>query len=626
MSTAEAASAPRELDAGMMIRRALFLLLLVGVTYYYLGVDFRGLSHPKGMDQAQIARQMASDKHYTTLVIRPLAYAQVDRQMKLTEGPSAAPSFMDGIPDTYHAPLNPILNSIALGMFPSTWEFGEKQVIYTPDLIISGVSMLLLLASIGVSYLLVSRIFDARIGGVTALLLLLCELLWRFSQSGLPQMLMLFLFSFATYFLYKAIESAAAGRPVYLWMALTGAFFGLLAMTHWLAVWPFLGLVLFAAFYFQPRGLQLLVLLGVFGLITVWWPLFNNLRYTGNPLGAGLYLFYSGLGGTSDELTLMRDLEQTTGGLNFDGFISKMIGNSVAQLGDIYNYMGGIIAAPLFFLALLHPFRRREIADFRWCILLMWIFAVAGMTLYGIKPFGDGLNEDRTDSNNLHVLFLPLMTGYGLAFLSVLWNRLELPVNIPALRNGHFIITVAISALPFLLLVPLRMMRAMSGVDLARVHAPYYIPSALASMGKLVKPNEAVVSDIPWAVAWYMNRPALLLPKDKPQLETLRQTGKERGQPISSILLSQYTLGAPLTDATYRNTSLFEWRDYLMFRPSMLIGRNRTQVTEIMATLQGDMPFKNPAMVGGPGDSFYLFMTDNPVARPENEAASSLDQ
>jgi hypothetical protein len=623
MATTDADSAPTELDSGMMIRRALFLLLLVGVTYYFLGVDFRGLSHAKGMDQAQIARQIASDKHYSTLVIRPLAYAQVDRQMKLTEGPGAAPSFMDGIPDTYHAPLNPILNSIPLGMFRSTWKMDAKQVLYTPDIIVAGVSMLLLLSSIGVSYLLVSRIFDARIGGVTALLLLLCEGLWRFSQSGLPQMLMLFLFSFATYFLYKAVENARAGRPVLLWMALTGAFFGLLAMSHWLAVWPFIGLVFFVAFYFQPRGVALLVLIGVFLLITMWWPLFNNMRYTGNPLGAGLYLFYAGMGGTADELTLMRDLEQTAGGLNFDGFIAKMVGNSVAQLSDLYNYMGGIIAAPLFFLALLHPFRRQEIADFRWCVLLMWLFAVVGMTLYGLKPFGDGPTEDRTDPNNLHVVFLPLMTGYGLAFLAVLWNRLDIPQHVPAVRNGHFILAVAISALPFVLQLPLRILRAMSGVDLARVHYPYYVPQALATMGKMVPANEAVVTDIPWAVAWYMNRAAVLLPKDKAQLETLREIGRERNQPVSALLLSQYSLGAPLTDATYRGTGLFEWREYLMLRPSTLIGKSREQVEAIMSSLQADMPIRNPAMTGGPGDSLYLFMTENPVARLETEGAAA---
>ena len=286
MASQETAVTPKELDAGMMIRRALFLLLLIGVTYYYLGIDFKGLSHPKGMDQAQIARQIADGKSFTTRCIRPICYTQVARKMK-EDNPGDAPSFAEGIPDTYHSPLNPILNSIVLGMAKDTWEFEPNQRLYTPDVIITGVSMVLLLASIGVSYLLISRIFDPRIGGVTALLMLMCESLWRYSQSGLPQMLMLFLFSFAIYFLYKAVENAQAGKPVYLWLGLTGGFMGLLALAHWMAVWPFLGLVLFAGFYFHPRGVQLLLLVGVFLLITIWWPFLNNQRYAGNPLGAG---------------------------------------------------------------------------------------------------------------------------------------------------------------------------------------------------------------------------------------------------------------------------------------------------------------------------------------------------
>ena len=120
----------------MMIRRALFLLLLIGVTYYYLGIDFKGLSHPKGMDQAQIARQIADGKSFTTRCIRPICYTQVAKEMKKVDE-ADAPSFFDGIPDTYHAPLNPILNSIVLGMAKDSWflpfirasDFGNVQAV-----------------------------------------------------------------------------------------------------------------------------------------------------------------------------------------------------------------------------------------------------------------------------------------------------------------------------------------------------------------------------------------------------------------------------------------------------------------------------------------------------------------
>lgn len=614
MASQETSVTPKELDSGMMIRRSLFLLLLVGVTYYYLGIDFRGLSHPKGMDQAQIARQIANGNSFTTRCIRPICYAQVDKKMK-QEDPTAAPSFAKGIPDTYHAPLNPILNSIVLGMAgEDMWVLSEGQHLYTPDVIITGVSMVLLLASIGVSYLLISRIFDPRIGGITALLMLLCESLWRYSQSGLPQMLMLFLFSFAIYFLYKAVENAQAGKPVFLWLGLTGGFMGLLALAHWMAVWPFLGLVLFAGFYFHPRGVQLLLLVGVFLLITIWWPFLNNQRYSGNPLGAGLYLFYAGNATAGDEASLMKDLEQSTGALDLNGLPSKIMENGVTQLGDMYNYLGAVVVAPLFFLALLHPFRRREIADFRWCILAMWVFAVIGMTIYGLHSF----TQDRTDPNNLHIIFMPIMTGYGLAFLSVLWNRLNLPLQVPAVRNGHFILAIVISALPTLLQAPTRISQAIGGNDAWKVQYPNYVPRSLVEFAGMVKENEAIVTDIPWAVAWYGNRTAIWLPKDKGQLDTLRSDGKERGQGITGLLLSQLTMAAPITTTYYRQPN-YDWREYILLRPAMQLGKTEAFRKEILNTLTSDMAIKQPAS----GDSIYLFMTENPVVKNENDAPAA---
>ena len=59
MATQETSVTPKELDAGMMIRRALFLLLLIGVTYYYLGLDFRGLGHLHRVKLNYIGRAIA---------------------------------------------------------------------------------------------------------------------------------------------------------------------------------------------------------------------------------------------------------------------------------------------------------------------------------------------------------------------------------------------------------------------------------------------------------------------------------------------------------------------------------------------------------------------------------------
>ena len=614
MATTEINAAPQELDAGMMVRRALFLVLLIGLTAYFLGLDFKGLSTSKGMEQAVVAREIAKGQGFTTTAIKPLAWKQAEKRLKDQKGPSVQLDLLS-LPDTYHSPLNPLVNSIVLGLARGTWTLGEKQAVYTPDILIAGTSMVLLLASIGITYLLVSRIFDARIGGVSALLMLLCELLWKFSQTGLPQILMLFLFSFGTFFLYKAVENEAQGRGTVLWIALTGGFFGLLALAHWLTTWLFLGLLVFTALYFTRRAILLGLLLAVFGLFTAVWG-YLNYQSTGNPLGAGLYAFYAGLGGTGSEDGLFRDLEQSVGGLNFQGFLRKIVANSLAQITDLYGYLGGVVAAPLFFLSLLHPFRRKEIADFRWAILIMWFFGVFGMTLYGIKP----MNFTQTHENNLHILFIPLMTGYGLAFLSVLWNRLNVPLQIPAVRNGHFILAIVISALPFLLNLPPRVVD-LNRIDKEfRVQYPNYVPRLIKEYAELLPENEIIVSDIPWAVAWYGQRSSFWLPKDQGQLTRLMAMGKDKGTPLSAILLSPVTLWQRMSETSQPRSEFFDWRQYIMFYPAMGLAKNEREITAMQEILTADLPIKNYYGTGSPFGPIYLFMTEQKLARPAPRA------
>ena len=616
MATTEITTAPQELDAGMMVRRALFLVLLVGLTLYYLGLDFKGLSTPKGMEQAVVAREIAKGNGFFTTIQKPLAWTQTSKREKDKRGP-ATQLDLRATPDTYHSPLNPLINSLPLGMAKSTWELGEKQALYTPDMLIAGVSMVLLLAAIGITYLLVSRIFDAKIGGVTALLMLLCELLWKFSQTGLPQMLMLFLFSFGTYFLYKAIENEAQGRGSALWLALTAGFFGLLALSHWLTLWIFMGLLVFIAFYFQRRVILLAIVLAVVAAIAGVWP-YLNYQSTGNPLGAGLYAFYAGLGGVSSEESLFRDLEQSVGGLNFQGFLRKAVGNSLAQIQDLYGYLGGVVAAPMFFLSLLHPFRRKEIADFRWAILVMWLFAVLGMTLYGIKPLQDVL----THENNLHLLFIPLFTGYGLAFLSVLWNRLNVPLQIPFIRNGHFILAILVSSLPFLLGLPPRLID-LNRIDKEfRVQYPNYVPRLLKDYADLIPENEIIVSDIPWAVSWYGNRSSFWLPKDPGQLKNLVALGREKGTPLSAMLLSPEILWGPMSSTSQPRSEYFPWRRFVLFLPTLGLSKTAVEANTLQEILltpdkpEYDLPFKNYLEVGSSLGRLYLFMSENKLTPP----------
>ena len=153
MSTAEA---PTTINAGIIIRRVLFFILLIGLSLLYLLVTFRGLDSPKGMEQAQIAREIARDNSFTTKVLRPVSIWQ---NGELRDG---QPVIKDANRDTYHAPLHPVLLSWALnfvgGDDADKWRMTENDTVYKLDRVIAATSVICFLIAIGVNYLLLSLI------------------------------------------------------------------------------------------------------------------------------------------------------------------------------------------------------------------------------------------------------------------------------------------------------------------------------------------------------------------------------------------------------------------------------------------------------------------------------------
>ncbi|MCP4848355.1 MAG: glycosyltransferase family 39 protein [Verrucomicrobiaceae bacterium] len=516
-----------ELNPAIIIRYALFLLLLIGLTFFYLSPGFRGLNHEKGLEQAQIAREVARGNGFKTKLIRPLSLQQ---SVKHSDSVT-----LTSLHDTYHAPLNPLLNSIALKFYEDDFQWNGKESVYPLDRVITGVSILFLLASIVMTYLLVAGIFDAKIGSVTALLMLLCEMLWQFSQSGLPQMLMLFLFTCACYFLYKALESEISERKPLIWLLLCAGAFGTLALAHWLAIWPFVGLLIFTAIYFKPRGVAAILMLLVFLAIVSPWAI-RNIQITGTPLGSG---YYSILGGMSvGEEYIYRNYEPPSQNIFGAGFYTKIINTSIAQLNGLYAFLGSIAVAPLFFLSLLHPFKRRSIANFRWPILTMWLFAVMGMSLFGLP-------DQAFDANQLHMLFIPIMTAYGLAFISILWGRIGFSTNLPLIRNSHLIITVVLSSAPMLLgLVPnIRSSFRHKDLNTQALQISHIRDQA--------EPAAIIVSDAPASVAWYGDRSALWLPVTPQQMREIKLLAEQKGQPLTGLLLTRKTSNKSLLKMIY---------------------------------------------------------------------------
>lgn len=534
------------LDQGrfaLLIRAGMFGAVIISLILIYLFVQFKGLDDAVAMDQAQIARNIADGKGFTTDYIRPLAVGTLKKAGKLSEEADVS-----NLPDISQAPLNPWINAIGMRLIKSHWKMTATDIVYVGDRMVAAIAILFFLLSMGVWYFVIARLFDQKLGLLTCGAVLVTDIMWQFSIAALPQMLLLFLFSIAcliTLFAMEAQQREQFGLTVGL-LVIAGIFFGLMVLGHGLAVWIFLGWLVFAGIYFQPRGLAALAALAAVLLIVAPW-LVRNFQVCGNPFGLAIYdVFFNGL----PEDSYLRSTDLNVGG-GLGIFKAKLHTALLNQLGEIFQYLGMNILAMAFFLALLHPFRSRRTGAFRWCVLLMWASAAVGMALYNvISP---------VSSNQFHVLFIPLFASYGFAFLFVLWNRLEL---------ANFLLRIAfISGMIILCSIP--MLNTLISNQGSRIQWPPYVPPFIGFLGNWFDKNEIVCSDMPWAVAWYAQRKSLLLP-DNMQTFNRFHDYKEIAQPISGLYLTPITGNRPLFSDIYKG-GYKDWAP-LITRPPQIRG------------------------------------------------------
>ena len=477
------------MEEGSWVSKLRFILLLAGICAVYsifIFAQFRGLSHSKAMDQAQVARELARGNGFSTKFIRPAGL----RQFQMNKG-----GIPEGnIPDTYNAPLNPLVNSVFLRFTKSTWQMTPKDLVYTSDRVIAAFSMLFFLLSVGVNYCIAKRLFDRRLALLGMGLVLVADTFWQFSLSGLPQMLMLLIFSGCTYALVRALETRQSGKNTLGWIAMAGALFGLLALTHGLTAWMFFGALIFVAILFRPIGRDAIVLLAVFMLFYSPW-MARNYKVCGSPFGLAPYSGLFQIRGT--ESSIMRSMMLNFSDVNPTTFRNKIQAQLIHQTGNLVNFLGKSLIAPVFFLALLHLFKVPLAGTFRWCILLMWLMAVAGMCTFGVNGEPGDLQ-----ANDLHILFVPLMIFYGLALVLIMWTRLD--INVRLVRISFLVLIYVVSAVPLIC--------SLISPPQGRVQWPPYVPPFIAILNSWTSDEEIIASDMPWGVAWYADRRSLWLP------------------------------------------------------------------------------------------------------------------
>jgi hypothetical protein len=209
----------------------------------------------------------------------------------------------------------------------------------------------------------------------------------------------------------------------------------------------------------------------------------------------------------------------------------------------------------MFFVALMHRFKRKETAQLQWGILLMWLFGTLGMAAFGLEPDHPWPFAPQVKANDLHVLFIPVMTFYGLAFLLVLWSRLE--INVRWVRMTFLTLIFLLSSIPFIV----------QFIDLnsqlkAPVVWPPYVPHVNAQVAEMMTEREVIMADMPWAMAWYGDRKSLWLPMKIENFTDLNDYNQLGGR-IVGLFLSPYSANRPLLSEIAKG-EYKEWAAFIL--------------------------------------------------------------
>lgn len=498
-----------EVGAGRrVLRNTVLTLLVVALAVLYDLRAFRNFSAPEAMDKAQLARNIADGKGYTTSFIRPLSLYLVQRNTEAMHEDTPVHAGADFAqihaphPDLANPPVYPVVLAGLMKVLPfhfdvetkkSFWSDGGRFLRYQPDFLIAVFNEILLLVAVALTFLLARKLFDPAAAWLSALLMLGCALLWRFSVSGLSTMLLLVIFLGLTWCVLKMEELAREPQPRPEWLlalaGVAGVLAGVGALTQYAFGWVIIPVVAFLALFgIQRRVWQVVVALGAFAIVLIPWVI-RNWMVSGTPFGTAGYAIAEGatFPGTVLERSAHPDLTYV---FLLKPIIHKFLGNLRGILENDLPKLGGSWAGMFFLTGLLLGFRSTAARHMRYFLLMCLGTFIVFQALGGTQL---SIESPEVNSENLIVLTVPLVFIYGGVFFLTLLRQIKLPVT--QLHYAVIALFVLVSCLPMIFTLCTR-----KGSPVA--FPPYYPPDIQRTAGWM-KENELIMSDVPWAVAWY---------------------------------------------------------------------------------------------------------------------------
>ena len=571
--------------------RGLVLLLLIGSLglVYYLNLT-RNFTAPEAMDAAQLARNIAEGRGYTTQFIRPLSLDILRQQ-----GAVSDVELRSKFPDITNPPVYPMLLAGLMKVLPFEFEIDLQKANeferYQPEFLIWLLNQALFFVALIQVFRLGEKLFDPSVAWCSALVFLGTELYWKFSTSGLPTMLLLVLFLALAKTLVRLEEQGNDGVPRgggwFAGMALwAGALAGLGGLTRYGFAWVILPVLVYLGWFMgRHRGRTVaMALLGFLLVMSPW--LVRNAQLSGNLFGAAGLALYSQTD-TFPEDTLERTLfyEPSDAPVNGQDEIKVKVADHV-ELREIANKLkrnlrhllvhelpqfSGSWFAVVCLVGLVVPFRNRSLRRLRFFLLMtLAVFALgqalgrthlsaANGTLAELlaRSLGQGAPvtaASGVNGENLLAILGPVsfLFGAGLFFSLLDRWKVDLPEMRLAASTGLVVAASLPMALSFLLPHPYPM--ANPPYHPPRVQYVSSLPGELEE--NTIGAGDLLMSDIPWAVAWYGNRDCVWLTRNvQPDFYTVN----DQFRPLKALYFTEATTDQRYVSRVFSaNTSNWE--------------------------------------------------------------------
>ncbi len=519
---------------------AAFLALFTLVVVYNIR-EFQNFSTQEGMDNAQLARNIAHGEGYTTDFVRPLSMYLVKEK-----DPQRSARVTDH-PDLANPPLYPVLLAGWLKAFPFDYGVTQERQYEKNlgDLYVSWFNQICFFVAAFILYRLAKRLFDAGIAFLATAVFIGTELFWKFSISGQSTMLLIVLLLALVWCLVVMEQATRADAPPvegepqlpprgmgwYAGMAaLVGVLLGLGALTRYSYAWLIFPVAGFLLAYFPKRRLVLpFVAVLTFLLVFTPW-LVRNYNSSGNFFGVAGYALVEGSGRLQGTVLSRSFFESQTehdlalSQVDVGDFTRKLVVNTTEILQNDLPKLGGNWITAFFLASLLIPFRSSTLSRLRYFLIVSLLLFIA------VQALGRTYLTTVTpvfNSENLLVLLAPLLFIFGVGMFTILLDQIELPF--PQLRTVANGLLILVASAPLIL--------AFFPPRTSPVAYPPYHPKVVQMWSNFLKIDEAMMSDMPWAVAWYGQRTAVWNTLDIPTFYTINDEQKT----ISALYITSFT-------------------------------------------------------------------------------------